>query len=339
MAADLHPTGADDRAVGVAAAGDGHADVVAMDPSGIRPRTLQVPDGRTLAWYEFGDPDGLACVYAVGTPASGVGAGGHHNAAVRAGVRLICPDRPGYGDSDRQLGRRLSDWVDDMRMLADHLDLDRFVVLGESGGGPHALALGHGMPDRVASVAVVAGMGPVDDTDVLKGMTPGNRRMVHLARRAPLALWPMVALMRWHVLEPGRAARHLASVIARMPGPDQDAFSRHGGVSAWAQVAVRRALQPGAGGTIDELRMIAEPWGFRLDEVVVPVHLWHGTADRNVPVGIGLRVGAALPDCRARILDGAGHLLLLDAMDEVLTALTQHATDATSTTDMPESTL
>src|SRR5262245_28757373 len=100
---------------------------------------LVLPDGRKLAYAEFGDPDGLPVLYCHGSPGSRLEPLLIGDERLRqAGLRVIAPDRPGMGGSDFQRGRRLTDWPADVVRLADHLRLPRFAILGNSGGGPFA---------------------------------------------------------------------------------------------------------------------------------------------------------------------------------------------------------
>src|SRR3954471_16025148 len=158
------------------------------DIASAEPLTVHLPDGRRLAWYEFGDPNGLPCLFTPGTPSSGLSGRIYSAVARRTGVRLISVDKPGYGHSDFQRGRRLLDYARDVGVLADHLGLDTFAALGESGGGPHALALARAIPERLTRTVVVAGLGPADERWVREGMRPENRRILALAARAPWLL-------------------------------------------------------------------------------------------------------------------------------------------------------
>src|SRR5690348_3299190 len=94
----------------------------------------------------------------------------------RMGVRLISYDRPGYGNSERCKGRSVADAAHDVECIADFFDIDRFAVVGRSGGGPHALACAALLPQRVTRTAVLAGFAPPDaaDLDWFAGMAPGN---------------------------------------------------------------------------------------------------------------------------------------------------------------------
>ncbi|RYP72110.1 hypothetical protein DL771_004441 [Monosporascus sp. 5C6A] len=131
------------------------------DPSERYRRTVKLPDGRTLAWAEAGSPTGFPCFMFHGFPGSRVEARGFEDMGRRHNVRVICPDRPGYGLSTFQPNRRLLDWPVDVRYLARHLDLKRYSVLGGSGGGPHALACAYAIPpDKLSSVGLLCSAAP-----------------------------------------------------------------------------------------------------------------------------------------------------------------------------------
>ena len=100
-------------------------------------------------------------------------------------MRLIAPDRPGFGESSFKPGRTIGAWADDVVQLADRLGLDRFALLGVSGGGPYALACAARMPDRVSRVALVGGLGPLSREELTKDMRPFNRSALRLAARSP----------------------------------------------------------------------------------------------------------------------------------------------------------
>ena len=138
----------------------------------IRPEDIQVPehlehrialaDGRTCALAEWGDPEGVPCFSLHGTPGGRISWAEDPTIYARHGIRRLTTDRPGYGESTRQPGRRVVDIVADVVEVADALGLDRFVVTGASGGGPHALALAAMLPDRVvrclANVSILHSM-------------------------------------------------------------------------------------------------------------------------------------------------------------------------------------
>lgn len=280
---------------------------------------LRLPDGRRLCFAEYGAPAGRPLMFFHGTPGARLLAGVAHGAARRLKVRLIAPERPGFGHSDFQPGRRIAAWPDDVMALADALGLARFAVVGVSGGGPHALACAWRYPDRVDVVGIVSGMVPLADPSD-DAAAPDGRRYPSLAllRGAPWLLRGGLAVAgpvvrRW----PGRALDLLA---ARAPAADRALLARPE-VRAALVDDLREALRCGGRGAGQELTLFGRPWGFRPADVRVPVELWHGEADRQVPVALARRLAREIPDCRARFLPAAGHFWLLDHSTEVLTTL------------------
>ena len=146
--------------------------------------TIKLVDGRRLGWAEFGDPQGLPLFYFHGFPASRLEGKLIEGAALRNGIRVIASDRPGYVISDFQPGRRLLDWPCDVKALADRLSIDRFMVLGVSGGGPNALACAHAMEPRLRAVGVVCGLGPVFEPWARSSLPWPARLGFGLARRS-----------------------------------------------------------------------------------------------------------------------------------------------------------
>jgi pimeloyl-ACP methyl ester carboxylesterase len=122
---------------------------------------IALPDGRSLAYAEFGDPDGRPVLFFHGTPGYRLNPWIEDAELRSLGVRLIALDRPGVGRSTPRPQRRLLDWPDDVQTLADVLGLERFAVVGFSNGGPHAAACAHKLGRRVSGTALVAPMPPL----------------------------------------------------------------------------------------------------------------------------------------------------------------------------------
>jgi pimeloyl-ACP methyl ester carboxylesterase len=281
------------------------------------PQTLRLADGRQLAWYEYGDAAGSPCVYLTGTPASGLAGAVYDKAAAEAGVRWISVDKPGYGHSDLARGRTLLQRTGDIRELADHLDLDRFAVAGESGGGPHALALAQALPDRLTTAIVIAGLGPGDDPHARDGMKAANRFLYGLAQRAPWLLPLPISAMARALGSDVKAEKAVTKLLADAPAADRAAYEDPEFRSLFL-AATRDAFRNGSAGTVDDLRLLARGWGFRLEDVRSHVDLFHGEQDVNVPVAAARRVVAALPDCDARFYSDLGHLVAFSRRSEVL---------------------
>src|SRR5579863_4019654 len=125
-------------------------------------QSLRLPDGRTMMFAEWGDPDGAPVFALHGTPGCRLNRHPNQELLRSTGARVITYDRPGYGGSDRLAGRRVTDCVADLLAVADALGLERFAVRGGSGGGPHALAVAALAPDRVTRALCSVGAAPYD---------------------------------------------------------------------------------------------------------------------------------------------------------------------------------
>jgi pimeloyl-ACP methyl ester carboxylesterase len=279
---------------------------------------IRLPDGRRLGFAEYGAADGRPLLFFHGTPGARLLARVAHEVALSRNVRLIVPERPGFGRSDFQAGRRIAHWPDDVAVLADALGLDRFAVAGVSGGGPYALACAWRLPDRIPVVGIVSGMVPLDDPASAAALPRRERQVFALLRRAP---WLARALAAAAVPVARRYPdRTFDLVAARAPAPDR-ALLQQPEIRAGLIGDMREALRAGAHGALHELELFGRAWGFRLADVQVPVVLWHGEADAQVPVAIARRLAREIPTCRARFLADAGHFWLLDHYEEVLATL------------------
>ena len=276
------------------------------------PKTMRLKDGRVLAWYEFGDGNGVPCLYMPGTPESGLAGGCYAQAALDAGVRLISVDRPGYGHSDFAPGRSLRGWAGDVEQLAGHLGLQRYAVVGESGGGPHAVAVSHALAASVTVTVLLAGMGPGNEPWVRKGMRPSNVVFYWLARYAPGLLRLPLLAMRYALDLPRLNAwlESQAPAADRRAAEDPEYRIRH--------QAVPDALRAGTAAAAQELALFAKPWHFDLAELTGPVHLWHGSEDTNVPIAIARALAASLPGAITHFVPGAGHSVGFELRAEVM---------------------
>jgi pimeloyl-ACP methyl ester carboxylesterase len=287
-------------------------------PASRTAEVLRLSDGRRLGYADYGDRQGTPLLFFHGTPGSRRVARWADLVARRRGIRLIAPDRPGFGLSDFQPGRTLGAWPRDVVELADALFLERFAVAGVSGGGPYVAACAWRLADRLSHAGIISGMGPIDDPALAAALPRHYRTGFALVRRVPGAARAafglgMLGLRR----APGCV---LASIAASLPDVDRAILARPR-VQALLLDDAREALRQGPRGAALELSLLSQPWDVRLDQIRMPVRLWHGEADAQVPVAIGRRLAAALPECRARFLPNAGHLWVLDHLDEVLATL------------------
>ena len=275
---------------------------------------ITLAGGRRLRWYEFGAPEGSPVIYTAGTPVSGVGGACYHEPARAAGLRWICPDKPGYGGSDYQPTRSLNSWGDDLAALAGHLGMDRFALAGESGGAPFTLAAARLLAARVSVVALIAAGGPMGRAE-RAGMTVNARVMNWLARNAPALNAVRIAAMRRSLASPQRREHF----IDRAEAATSDA--EHAAAIRIEVEALADALRQGVRATVQELALIKREWTFPLSEVTTPVHLWHGARDRNAPIAFASRLARELPDATLHVSDSSGHDVGVDCSTELMSVV------------------
>ncbi len=276
-------------------------------------------DGRILAWDEYGDPDGTPVIYFHGFPSSRLEAEFTDAAATALGVRVIAPDRPGYGGSDFKPGRMLADWPDDVAELAGVLSLDRFAVMGVSGGGPYAMACAWKLGERLTAAALVCALGPVAPDGVLSGMTPILRHGLGLSQRSPgLA----DAIFSKGALAIGRHPERFVATIARLAPSADRAALRDPVLRRAVAACYGEAFRQGTAGPAHDLALYSAAWGFQLEGITAPVHLWQGEEDTTVPPAMGRYLAQRIPNCRARFFPGEAHFsLVLNRAGEILATL------------------
>lgn len=271
---------------------------------------MSVPDGRTLAWVEGGAPDGYPVFGLHGTPGCRYSRMLDESVYVEAGSRYITTDRAGYGLASRNRGRTVATEAADVLAVADRLGIERFSVVGGSGGGPHALACGALLGSRVERVACQSSLAPLGSgaltrEEWLTGMDPeiaaelawaeaGEEVLTHQMQEAQ-------RLMERRVQnEPGRLMGDEAS--------DGDvAFLQRPEVIAAFRRIVREQARQGVGGSVDDTLAFTSAWGFSVDAVQVPVLLTYGAEDSSCPVAHGRFLAARLPTVQVHELADEGH--------------------------------
>ena len=281
-------------------------------------QTIQLPDGRQLGYGQYGVPDGDPIFFFHGTPGSRLS--GLHSGILASsrGARIIAPDRPGYGLSDFQPRRTIMDWTRDVEALAGALDIERFAVLGYSGGGAFAAACAVALSGRLTRVAMVSSMGPPESTGSIEGLTKRHRASWFAARRLPL----LVRLYTARIAARGRrhAERLVDERAASSPPADQAVIGRPV-IHAMIAEDLKEAFSQGGRATAQEFTLLTRPWGFGLDEIKLPIQLWHGEQDTVNPVQLARNSASIIPSCDARFIAEAGHLLLIDHAGAILDAL------------------
>lgn len=275
---------------------------------------LELADGRTLHAYDTGADDGggrLAVFWHHGTPNIGAPPKPLFADAEHLGLRWVSYDRPGYGGSTPNPGRNIASAAADVASVADALGIERFALMGHSGGGPHALACAALLPERAVAVVSVAGLAPydADGLDWFAGMADSGAASLRAAAQ-------------------GRRAKETyeASGVGGDPGfipADEAALA---GTWSWFIDVVRPAMAGGPGPLIDDDLAAVAPWGFDPADVAAPTLLLHGGSDRVVPSSHSEWLTTRCPSAELRIFPDDGHISVLNSAPAALHWLSGHAT-------------
>jgi pimeloyl-ACP methyl ester carboxylesterase len=276
---------------------------------------LRLSDGKTLHVYDTGaagDSAGrdVVVMWHHGTPNIGAPPAPLFPKSDRLGIRWVSYDRPGYGTSTAAPGRDVGSAGRYAAEVADQLGISRFATMGHSGGGPHALACGALLPERVLAVVSVSGLAPFGAAglDWFGGMNASGAASLRAAAA-------------------GRAEKEKYEASAEFD-PDMFTPADHAalrGTWSWFGQVVGPAIESGPGGLIDDDIAYVSPWGFEPVQVPVPVLLMHGGADRIAPSSHSEWLAQQCPDAELRLFPDDGHISVLNSAGEALRWLHEFA--------------
>ncbi|GAA0223984.1 alpha/beta hydrolase [Cryptosporangium japonicum] len=275
------------------------------------------PDGRRLAVETWGDPNGSPVFLLHGTPGSRLGPHPRDAVLYRQRIRMIAYDRPGYGGSDRSLGRVVGDAATDTAAIADAFGIDRFAVVGRSGGGPHALACAALLPERVTRAAALVTLAPpdADGLDWFAGMSQSNVREYTIASSGGTAFSTWVEEAADVIRADPR--RLILSLLQEVPEPDRRIVA-DAGIRAMLAGNFAEALRESAHGWVDDSLAFRSPWGFEPRSIDRPVVLWHGEDDVFSPVGHAQWLAEEIPTAQLVRHPGAAHFGALGVLPNLL---------------------
>ena len=277
---------------------------------------VQLSNGRQIAYQEYGDRDGQPVFFFHGWIGSRLDFGPNDGIAHDLGIRVIAVDRPGCGASDFQRDRRLLDWPDDLSETADALHVGQFAICGHSFGGPYVASCAYKLPERVTSATIVAGISPLSFKGATRGMPALVRLVLWLGSHVPAATRPYVSLMASMVKKPNMIAKGIGSLLpedelALLESPRFDGFLEN----------LDEMVKHGSEGAYWDARVFLGEWGFDCADIEIPVSLFYGTCDQNVPIQMGEYYRDAIPSREATFYEGAGHFIMYSRAGEILRSL------------------
>jgi pimeloyl-ACP methyl ester carboxylesterase len=252
-----------------------------------------------------------------GTPACGAGFAWAETPARERGLRLIAPDRPGVGLSSRVPTFRVADYPAQVLALADALGVERFSVLGYSGGGPYAAACAGLAGDRVTTSVVAAGMGQVGVWATFDEFEKTDRQMLNLVtKHAAVARVMLGTTGRLARMSPKTAMKSFEKQLSAGPRGGGRSRRRNEVMALFTQAFLR-----GARGVVADYAAIAQPWGFDVERITTPLAVFHGDEDTMVPVRHGQELAKRVPGAQLTVWPGEGHLGPITHVGEILDAV------------------
>ncbi len=281
---------------------------------------VAVGEDRQIGFAEFGDPQGRAVFWLHGTP------GARRQIPTEAriyaknhGIRLIGLDRPGTGSSSPHLYDNVAAFAEDLRTIAGILGIDKMAVIGLSGGGPYALASAAALPDRVVAAGILGGVAPfLGDEGITSGLMNLGKRVAPLLRLGGDPLRIGASLLVRSIRPFANTALYLYAAVS--PEGDRRLLTRPEFGAMFLDDLLNGSRKQLAA-PFNDVVLFTRDWGFRLDEVKVPVRWWHGDSDHIVPFGHGEHAVALLPDAELIVLPGESHLGGLGRGEEILSTL------------------
>ncbi|MBI2792218.1 MAG: alpha/beta hydrolase [Gammaproteobacteria bacterium] len=270
-------------------------------------KTLQLKDGRILGYAEYGDPKGKPIFYFHGFPGSRLEASYFHETALENQYRIIALDRPGMGLSSPYKDRTIISWATDVEEFANALQIERFSVIGHSGGAPFVAACAYKIPDRLIGAAVISGMAPLERPELKASMSFGQKFMNWLISTMPWLSTVMMWLTRMMLKHPDKM---MSQMVKKLPEVDQTFFKDMQQRKAIIDSTLE-AFKNGVSGPADEMKLLFKPWGFELEKIKYPIKIWHGALDPQSPISHAKVYEKTITGAKLNIVENEGHHSLL----------------------------
>jgi pimeloyl-ACP methyl ester carboxylesterase len=278
----------------------------------MREASVTLPDGRTLAYTDLGATDGPVVMYFHGAPSSRLDLVHFEDDLAGRGVRVVSADRPGFGGSSPQPGRRREDWPTDVAALADHVGIERFAVLGLSSGGPYAVICVALLPDRVAAAAVVEGETDFAWAGAWEGYAEDEGTLMRIGDEQQGTAWCEARY--------GSDGAGFFETVQDIAPADQAAFEDEAFTAA-LMTSMREAFRQGVAAYAQDIVIQGRPWAFDPRAIVAPVAIHHGDADTMTPLAHSRHTAELIPHARLTIWPREGHISLIRKIPEIAAEL------------------
>ena len=274
---------------------------------------ITLRDGRRLAYRDYGHPDGRSVLIFHEGLGSSLLPPGAQDLARELNLRLICAERPGFGQSDPSPDYSFDSVADDMVELCDQLGLTEVRISAILSGAPSALQTAIRLGKRAAGVLLCSGRPPrpVNEVRTRNPLTLFRSRI----ENNPWVIETFYAILRLR-LSAQLVDRIVRGSTAHSPG-DADYFVRNAHVATYIATYVGEALARTSRGAADEVKAFRRARNLTVAELSCPVEVWHGEQDVLAPLADLLDYLGDKPR-EVRVIPGIGHLMALKHWDEVL---------------------
>lgn len=281
----------------------------------LRDDTVTLPDGRHLGFAEYGDPGGVPVMLFHGTYGCRTQRYPDDALTHACGVRLIVPERPGFGLSSEHEDRSFISWTQDVAYFADQLQLDRFAIIGHDAGGCYACACALEIPDRLSNVVVVNSLAPFHSLAEYHGIMPNEKLYYALAHYTPSLF---ARFVRFTLKGLANNPKWYFDSLPNYLGESDLAVLKDGCIVENFKAMIAESGRNSVYGFAQDMALVAGCWDFDPALISIPVHVWHGRKNVHVPFTMGERLARLIPQSIPRFLDGEGHFTLYKRWRELL---------------------
>jgi pimeloyl-ACP methyl ester carboxylesterase len=271
-----------------------------------------LPDGRRLAYLDLGAPDGDTFFFFHGAPASRLNVAMLDGALAAVGIRVIAPDRPGYGNSSLQPNRTLAAWPDDVAALADALHIERFIAAGHSSGGPYAIACAAALPSRVRALLVMSGVTDMGWPEAWKDFVETEQGVM---RMTDLDAATTLCTQRF-----GADGSTFLGAGFQLPVADVALFADANAAAAVMQ-NLTEAFKQGIRGYVQDVLIQGKAWTIDPRRITCPTWVVHGAGDTLVPFAHSRHTAERIPGATLRMIPGHGHLTIVNDLPALAATL------------------
>lgn len=279
----------------------------------------RLPSGRTLSYAEYGDPKGKVILFCHAITGCRLMVPADKAQLAGMKIRLIAPDRGGYGFSSPVSKDCMQQWLEDMRHFLPLMNVSSCCVIGHSAGGAHAMALASAFPDLVDRLCLISSVAPLRSVSDTRHMLPINRMVIHLARSNPEAARSFLKLSLQVARK--KSDSYFSLITNSLPDLDKEVLG-NAELQQHLLDAFTETTRQGIDHLIDEMMYISTAWRINARQINCPVHIWHGRDDMHAPFTLMEKFSQRLrQDVARNWMDGAGHYMLFNHWPEIVSGL------------------